>query len=183
MIKKKLTLNIVLIGLMGSGKTMIAKSLAQKLKVKYFSIDAMIEARQKRSIAKIVENKGWPYFRKLEGQMVKKLSRKKGIVIDCGGGVVLNPKNFELLKKNGMIFHLKATPQVIYKRLKGDQTRPLINGPNPLARIRKIFKERLPLYSQADFTIDASDPAIDGPVAEIFEVLENFPTPKSLETK
>ena len=167
--KKKLTSIIVLIGLMGSGKTMIAKSLARKLKVKRFSTDEMVEAKQRRSIAKIVEDKGWPYFRKLEHQMIKRLSQKKGIVIDCGGGVVTNLKNFELLRKNGIIFHLKATPQVIYKRLKGDQTRPLINGPNPLARIKKILKERLPLYNQADFTINASDPSINGPVAEILK--------------
>ena len=169
MIKRELTKNIVLIGLMGSGKTMISKDLAKKLKVKRFSIDEMIEKKEKCSIAKIVDKEGWPYFRVLEHKTVKLLSRKKGIIIDCGGGVVLNSENFELLRKNGIIFHLKATPQVLYKRLKGDKTRPLINEPNPLARLKRIFKERLPLYNQADFIIDASDPSIDGPVVEILK--------------
>ena len=168
MIKKPLK-NIVLIGLMGSGKTMIAQALSKKLGIKYFSTDDIIEKKEKRSIAEIVKHKGWPYFRALEHQIVKKVSAKKSVVIDCGGGVVLDPENFELLRKNGIIFHLKATPEIIYKRLKGDQSRPLINEPNPQARLKAIFKERLPLYNQADFTIDASHPSIEGPIVEILK--------------
>jgi shikimate kinase len=166
---KKLTKNIVLIGLMGSGKTMIAKSIAQKLKVERFSTDDLIELKEKRSITDIVARKGWPYFRKLEHTIVKKLARKKGIVIDCGGGVVLNSKNFELLRKNGIIFHLKARPDVLYKRLQGDQTRPLIHGPNPQARLKALYKERLPLYNQANFTINASKASIQGPIVRILK--------------
>ena len=166
---KKLTRNIVLIGLMGSGKTMIARELAGRLKVKRFSVDEIVEAKENHSIAEIVETKGWPYFRNLEHKTVKALSRKKGVVIDCGGGVVVNPKNLELLKKNGIVFFLKASPQVLYKRLKGDKARPLINEPNPLARLKAIYKERLPLYKQADVIVDASDASIEGPVIEILK--------------
>lgn len=169
MIVKKLTKNIVLVGLMGSGKTLVSKALSQKLKVKSFSVDEIIVTKEKKSIADIVADKGWPYFRELEHKAVKKLSVKKGIIIDCGGGVVLNPKNVKLLKTNGIIFHLKASPEVIYNRLKGDQTRPLISGPNPKALIKAILKERLPLYNQADFTIDSSDSSVDVPVAQILK--------------
>lgn len=169
MTMKKLIKNIVLIGFMGSGKTMIAKALAKKIKIEQFSTDQMIEEKEGRSINEIVKKKGWPYFRNLEHKIIKKVSSKKGVVIDCGGGVVLNPDNFQILRKNGIIFHLKATPQVVYRRLKGDKTRPLIIGPDPMAQIKAIFKERLPLYNQADFTIDASDPSIEGPVVEILQ--------------
>ena len=169
--KKNLTKNIVLIGFMGSGKSMTAKALSNKLKIKYFSTDDLIEAKQKRSIAQIIEDKGWDYFRELEHKEIKKLSSKKGVVIDCGGGIVLNPKNIKLLKVNGIIFYLKVTPKIIYNRLKDDKTRPLISGPNPQAKIKEILKTRIPLYNQADFTVDASDPSIDVPVAEILKKL------------
>jgi shikimate kinase len=166
---KKLSQNIVLIGMMGSGKTMVAKALAQKLGMEYLSTDALVEEGENRSIADIVKDKGWPYFRQLEHKVIKLLSSKKGVIIDCGGGVVLNPENFDLLKKNGTMFFLKADPEVIYQRLKGDKTRPLMNVPNPQERLQEILKERLPLYSQADYTIDASDPSIEGPVIEILQ--------------
>lgn len=169
MTTKKLTKNIVLIGFMGSGKSMAAQALSKKLKIKSYSTDELIEKKQKRSIAKIIEDKGWPYFRELEHKQVKKLFSKKGVVIDCGGGVVLNPENMKLLKANGIIFYLKADPKVIYNRLKNDRTRPLISGRNPQAKIKEILKQRIPLYSQADFIVDASDPSVDVPVAEILK--------------
>lgn len=162
-----MTKNIVLIGLMGSGKSKIARALAKKLKVPNLSIDQIIEKKAKHKIRTIIAQKGWLYFRQMEHAIVRQAAQKKGVIIDCGGGVVLNPENMALLKKNGIIFHLKATPEVIYQRIKGDPHRPLVNVPNPLAQLKKLYKERLPLYNQADVSIDASDPSIQGPVVQI----------------
>ncbi|MBF0490197.1 MAG: shikimate kinase [Candidatus Omnitrophica bacterium] len=166
---KRITKNIVLIGLMGSGKTMISRALAKRLRVERFSTDEQVELKEKCSVAEIVAAKGWPYFREVEREIVKTLASKKGVIIDCGGGVVLDAENFDILRKNGIIFHLDANPEVLYQRLKGDQSRPLISGPTPKARIKEIYEERLPLYNQADFTLDASDPSIEGPIVEILK--------------
>ncbi len=139
--------------------------------MKRFSTDEMIVKKEKRTIAKLVESKGWSYFRKLEQEVVKAVASKQSVIIDCGGGVVLNPKNIKLLKANGIIFYLKASADVIYNRIKDDKTRPLISGPNPKAKIKEILKERLPLYSQADVIINSSDPSIDIAVARIIKKL------------
>jgi shikimate kinase len=171
MIKEKSSRNIVLIGFMGSGKTLVSISLAKKLNMKRISTDEMIERQEKRSVAEIVAARGWSYFRKLEHEIIKKISIKKNVVIDCGGGVVLNLKNLKSLKINGIIFYLKVSTKVIYNRLKGDKTRPLISGPNPQARIKEILKNRLPLYSQADVIVNASHPSVDVAVARIIKKL------------
>lgn len=159
--------NIVLIGMMGSGKTMIAKALAEKLGLPLLSTDDMVEKKARCTIKVIVAKAGWEYFRELEHNAVAQASKKRGIIIDCGGGVVLDPKNMDLLGKHGIIFYLDAKPEVIYQRIKDDPHRPLVHVPNPLAQIRKLYQERLPLYERAGFTIDASDASIAGPVARI----------------
>ena len=159
--------NIVLIGMMGSGKSSAAKILAQRLKIPAFATDDLVEEKAGKKVKDIVAEKGWPYFRQLEHDAVAALSAKKGVIIDCGGGVVLDPKNLNLLKANGIIFYLDAPPKVLFQRLKNDPLRPLIQVADPLAELEKIYKERLPLYSQADVTLDASDPSLEGPVAQI----------------
>ncbi len=164
--------NIVLVGMMGSGKSMIAKALAEQLKVKSYSTDDLIVQKTKMKIREIVAKKGWDYFRKVEHAIVRRVASKKGVVIDCGGGVVLNPENLNLLRLNGTIIFLKASPAVIYKRIKNDPNRPLVHqADNPMAVIKMLYKQRYPLYSQADITINASRPSIAGPVARILKAI------------
>ena len=159
----------MLIGLMGSGKSMVARALEARLEVPRLSTDEMIEAREGRPVWEIFQDPGEGHFRRLEDAIVLELARQKGAIIDCGGGVVLNPVHLPLLKENGVVFHLKASPEVIYSRIQGDPTRPLVNVPDPRERITQLFKERLPLYDQADVIVDASDPSIEGPVAQILK--------------
>lgn len=160
--------NIVLIGMMGSGKSVIAKELSKQLKRPVYSTDAMIVKKLKKSIPQIVALKGWDYFRQVEHRMVQSVSRKNGVIIDCGGGVVSNPDNLKILQKNGKIIFLKASPAVIYQRIKNDPNRPLIHDvPNPLGALKKIYQQRLPLYNQADMTVNTSKASIASPVARI----------------
>ena len=161
--------NIVLIGFMGSGKTMIARELGKRLKAMVVSTDVLIEAQEGQSIHDIFKAKGEAYFRGLETDIVKKAALRRGIIIDCGGGVVLRKENLQLLKANGIVFYLQATPEVIYQRIKDEKHRPLLKVPDPLGCIKELYQQRLPLYNQADFTIDANDASIEGPVVEILK--------------
>ncbi len=162
-------MNIVLIGFMGSGKTMIANALGQKLQRPVLSTDKIIEDSQKRSINAIFTESGEEVFRRIEHDVIKDVSQKDNVIIDCGGGVVLNPDNLLLLKKKGKVYFIHATPDVIYQRLKNDTSRPLLQVPQPLERIKELYQHRLPLYNQADVVIDANDASIDGPVAAILQ--------------
>jgi len=161
--------NIVLIGFMGSGKSMIAEALSARLKRESVNIDRLIEAREGQSIAWIFEKKGEVYFRALEHDVIKGVTSRRGIIIDCGGGVVLRDKNLKLLKTHGIVFHLQASPEVIFERIKSERHRPLLQVPDPLGTLKLLYQERLPLYNQADYIIDANDASIEGPVAEILK--------------
>lgn len=161
--------NIVLIGFMGSGKSMIARELGKRLKLEVISTDALAETQVGQTIHDIFKTKGEAYFRSLEQGIVKEVASRRGIIIDCGGGVVLFKENLPNLKANGIVFYLEATPEVIYQRIKHETHRPLLKTSDPLGCIRELYQQRLPLYNQADFIIDANSASIEGPVAEILE--------------
>ncbi len=161
--------NIALIGFMGSGKSMIARELGIRLKAQVVATDDLAEAREGKSIHEIFKSKGEAYFRDLETAIIKEVSLRQGIIIDCGGGVVLRKENLKFLKTNGIVFYLEATPEVIYERIKNEKHRPLLKAPDPLGCIKELYQQRLPLYNQADYTIDANDASIEGPVVEILK--------------
>lgn len=161
--------NIVLIGFMGSGKSKIAREIGKRLKKEVVATDDLIEAREGMSIHEIFMAQGEAYFRDVEEGIVKEVSQRQGIIIDCGGGVVLRKENLKLLKASGIVFYLQATPEVIYQRIKHETHRPLLKTPDPIGCIKELYQQRLPLYNQADFTIDANDALIEGPVVEILK--------------
>lgn len=150
--------NIVLTGFMGSGKTLVSKELSIIYRCPVFSTDDLIEQQEGLSIKAIFEDKGEEYFRKIESLIVADLSAKTGVIIDCGGGVVLNPANMKLLKRNGIVIYLKSTPDSVLKQIRNnDKKRPLLNVDYPLEVIKKMMKERAPKYEQADYTVEVAD--------------------------
>jgi shikimate kinase len=164
--------NIVLIGFMGSGKSMIACELAKRLKRQVLATDRLVELKEGQTIDEIFKSKGETYFRKLESEIIKEVSLRRGVIIDCGGGVVCVKENLKFLKAGGIVFYLDATPEVIYERIRHEKHRPLLNTPDPLGRIKELLNQRLPLYNQADHIIDANDASIEGPVVEILKKIK-----------
>ncbi len=145
--------NIVLIGLMGVGKTTIGKSLSAFLNMPFTDSDENIE----RSYGKINDlfNIGEDYFRNLESKMILSMSSLDGVIMSTGGGVVLRPSNMEVLKDKGVIFYIKRSVEDILKTVETD-TRPLLK--NNLEALYKISEEREPLYNKyCDYVIDGSD--------------------------
>ena len=164
--------NIVLVGFMGSGKSLTSNKLAGALKRKICSTDKLIEKREGRVIADIFRDSGEAYFRKVEKEVVKEVSGQTDIILDCGGGVVLDFENVADLKKNGLVIYLSAPPERIYNNIKGQKHRPLLNVEDPQSKISELLEARKPYYEKADVIIDADKP-IDQIAEDILKVIRD----------
>jgi len=166
--------NISLIGFMGTGKTRVGMALAIKLKKRLIRTDDLIVKIAGKSILEIFEQDGESKFRELEMEAVRKTSDEKNIIIDCGGGIVLNKVNIDRLRKNSNMILLTASPEVILGRVLEDgEERPLLNTQDKLERIKKLLSFREPLYKKsADFEVDTSNLSVDQVVDKILEFLK-----------
>lgn len=162
--------NIYLVGFMATGKTSVGQELAKKKKWLFVDLDNLIELKEKMAIADIFAKKGEPYFRKVETEVLKKVSQEKNFVVACGGGIVIKPLNIKIMKEEGKIICLSALPEVILKRASGHTHRPLLNTANPKERVELLLKFRAPYYAKADKTIDTSKISIKGVVEKIVKV-------------
>lgn len=159
--------NIVLLGFMGTGKTAVGKKLAVDLGVQFVEMDSIIEEREGITISDIFSTKGEPYFRKVEADVVKELSNRKGLVISAGGGVVLNADNIKELMRNGILICLNAAPEEIYNRVKREGQRPLLNVKDPLGKIKELLDYRRPYYNKIDLQIDTTGKTIEEVLNEV----------------
>ncbi len=147
--------NIILCGFMGSGKTTLAKGLAEALGLPLIDTDEEIVRRQGRSIADIFAESGEPYFRSLETELIKELSEKQGYIISLGGGLAVNEKNHPYLKAAGTLILLDCGTEETLRRISGDKSRPLTAGGKE--DIINRYNFRKPIYeSVADIVIDSS---------------------------
>lgn len=150
---------------------MVAKRLAKILKRDMVSLDDLIESREGRPIKRIFEESGEAYFRDKEREAVAEVAGKESLIIDCGGGVVLNPQNIAQLKANGILICLSATAKTICGRVKNKKGRPLLNVDNPQKRVNELLKKREPLYARADFTVATDNKTANETCREIIHRL------------
>lgn len=163
--------NIVLIGFMGSGKSSVSNMLAKILKRDVLSTDRLIEEKEGMSIREIFQQRGEAYFRKLERKIVQEVCARQGVILDCGGGVVLDSRNVTDLKKNGILIYLAASAEHIYKNIQGHKHRPLLETEDPKAKIGKLLQQRAALYAQAQHTIRTDDKTVAQICEEIIGIL------------
>jgi shikimate kinase len=151
-------MNLVLVGFMGAGKSEVGKHLAAKRQRQFVDTDELIESRTGLSISKIFEEKGEPYFRKLEREVVSEVAAKDQLVISCGGGAIFHYDNLNKLKKNGVIVYLRAPLEVLIERLKDTSDRPLLKSPQPHLEVKKLFEARRDGYEKAaDLVVDTAE--------------------------
>ena len=145
--------NLALIGFMGTGKSSVGRLTASLLHFTFLDTDRVIEARAGRSIAEIFQQDGEPAFRELERHVVEELTRRTKTVISTGGGLPLDEANLVSLKTHALVVCLWASPETVYERVRGANHRPLLQEPDPRARIRELLTVREPHYRQADVLV------------------------------
>ncbi len=147
----------MLFGFMGTGKTVLAHLLGDRLGRPVMEMDDLIEEREGMKIGRIFAEQGEEYFRIKERELIRDLSREGGKIIATGGGVVLNQANIRDLEKNGILICLTARPEVILQRVADQTHRPLLESADRLETINQLLEERRPLYELIDHQIDTSD--------------------------
>jgi shikimate kinase len=138
--------NIFLVGMMGAGKTSVGKALARELGKSFFDSDHVIEARTGVRIPVIFELEGEAGFRAREAAVIEELTARHDVVLATGGGAVLSEANRRALHARGTVIYLRASVQDLWHRTKHDRNRPLLQTPDPLARLTELHTQRDPLY-------------------------------------
>ncbi len=164
---------LALVGMPGSGKSTVGRHLARQLGWKFVDSDHEIEHAIGGSIRVFFEQQGEAAFRDLEQQTIARLCLQHGTVLATGGGAVLREPNRLALKAHGQVIYLRSSPEEIFRRLRHDTQRPLLQVRDPLKRLRELYRERDPLYRDtAHFVIETGRPSVPTLVNMILMQLE-----------
>ena len=162
--------NILLIGFMGTGKTSVSRELKKITNLPEIDMDKYIVDREKMSIAEIFDKFGEDYFRKVETECLKEILKNKGLIVSCGGGVVVKDENVSYMKNRGKIVLLTATPETVYERVKHSTERPILNNNMNVEFIGELMEKRRERYlSVADIIIKTDNKSIEDIVKEILD--------------
>lgn len=141
--------NVILVGMMGSGKTTVGRLLAERTGREFIDLDALIESRVGKRIVEIFSDAGEEGFRDLETETLHDIAGATHAVVATGGGVVIRPENRRILQKLGLVVWLDAPPDVLLKRIGDDESRPMLHGQNPQKRMERLLSERRGFYADA----------------------------------
>lgn len=167
--------NIFFIGFMGVGKTTVSSYLSNLLNRKEIDIDQCIAKREKMKIPEIFKKYGEEYFRNCETEVLKDLNSEDGVIISCGGGIVLKEENISLMKERGKIILLTSTPQTIFERVRYSDERPILNNNMNVDFISELMKKREEKYLHAaDLIIDTDKKSIEEVCEEIISSLNKM---------
>lgn len=172
----KLKKTVVLVGMMGAGKTAVGKALALLLGVPFLDSDAEIEAAANMTIAEIFERDGEAFFRDRETEVLDRLLENEIGILSTGGGAFLAERNRNLVSDKGVSVWLNADLNLLWNRVKHKNTRPLLRTPNPKETLREIYEHRVPIYAMADLSVAAKpDYSIETMAGHVMSALATRP--------
>lgn len=164
---------ISLIGMPGCGKTTVGRQLARRLQLPFEDADARIEQRIGCSIRSFFDKEGEVRFRDIESETLDELTRGPAGVLSTGGGAVMRPENRRVLRDRTQVIYLRSTPEELFRRLRHDRNRPLLQVADPLRKLKELYGERDPLYREtAHFVLDTGRPSVSTLVNMICMQLE-----------
>jgi len=168
------TRSLVLVGLMGAGKSTVGRRLAQTLKLPFRDADHEIEAAAGMTIPEIFAIHGEEHFRDGERRVIARLLQEGPIVLATGGGAFMNEETRQRIAENGISIWLKADLDVLMRRVRKRSTRPLLQNPDPEGTMRRLMDLRYPVYATADITIDSHEAPHDKVVAEVVRAVSEW---------
>jgi shikimate kinase len=166
---------IVLVGLMGAGKTTVGRRLAEKLSLTFVDADHEIELAAGQTIPEIFAQHGEVYFRDGERKVIARLLENGAQVLATGGGAYMNAETRATIKRNAISIWLRADFDLLMRRVRRRSNRPLLQNDDPEAVMRKLIAERYPVYAEADITVDSRDVAHTSIVNSIIRSLARWP--------
>ena len=173
----KLHRNIVLVGMMGSGKTAIGKALSARLSVPFRDSDEEIEIAARCSIAEIFARDGEAFFRTRETEVIQRLLTEAPGILSTGGGAFLRDENREAIAAQGVSVWLDAPLNLLWERVRHKDTRPLLRTPDPRKMLAEIFEERTPIYRTSKFHLTCLPKAsIEDTTAAVIDLLTSDPS-------
>lgn len=162
-----------MVGLPGSGKSTVGRQLARRIHLPFYDSDHAIESQLGCSIREYFEREGEERFRDVEESVLDDLTRNQNGILSTGGGSVLRAANRRNLRDRGQVVYLKSSPDELFKRLRHDINRPLLQVADPLSRLRDLYAVRDPLYREtANFVIETGRPSVATLVNMIIMQLE-----------
>lgn len=173
--KDATTAVVVLVGMMGAGKTTVGREYARRHGLRFIDCDHELEARTGVSVTTIFEIEGECGFRRREAQLLDELLHESQLVLATGGGIVLAPENRAVLRERGVVVYLNVPTQVLWERTRNDRNRPLLQVPNPRERIENLYAQRDPLYREvADIIVDGGRGNSNGMVRLVDKAVDQF---------
>jgi len=164
--------HVVLIGLPGSGKTTVGRTVAERLHAGFVDVDSILNRKEGKPIAMIFAEKGEQAFREMERKEVEAALTNAPAVISPGGGWAAQPGALEGAKAPGYVIYLKTRPETAASRAAPSGTRPVLMGDDPEAQMRNLIKEREPFYAQADAKVETDKKTADQIAAEVVRLAQ-----------
>jgi shikimate kinase len=170
--KISVTKPIILLGMMGAGKTSVGRALAKIMALPFFDADKEIEAVAGRSVSAIFADYGEPEFRRLERQVIARLMDADKCVLSLGGGAFMDEQTRAAIKSNGFSIWLKVDHALLLERVSRRGGRPMLKDGDPQEKMARLLAEREPVYAMADLTVLCDDRPVTQTAKRVWEALQ-----------